>query len=188
MRFLLEKALNLLMTLAPLVSLGCLLTFFMLPNTSPLPCSNLFSLYLGEGEGILDQYEADLSHYKTQVYIEREGSLEREQAQKELDDEILHRKRVECTFVEIGKSYFGDHEGHKKLMEVRRPLVDDWNCFKDLANTYQTHCGQISTYHFKYTMAFANICNDNSFFEPSQFADIAARVCGKCNSSQIVHF
>ncbi|XP_057524188.1 vacuolar-processing enzyme-like [Amaranthus tricolor] len=128
----------------------------------------------------VEQHEADILYLKNKVLRAPEGSLKRKEAQKELDAALSHRENVDCTFEEIGKSLFGDENGITMIKKVRpngNPIVDDWDCFKTMAATYKTHCGQLSTYGKKHMRAFANMCNAG--IQPSQLAKVASQLCGK---------
>ena len=73
-----------------------------------------------------------------QVRRAPEGSTNREEAQRELDNALAHRKLVDESVAAIGKHLFGAKEGPSVLKSVRpagKPLVDDWDCLKSLVST-----------------------------------------------------
>lgn len=127
----------------------------------------------------VEQHEADILYLRRKVSRAPEGSIKRKEAQKELDDALSHREHVDCTFEEIGKTLFGEEQGNEMIKTVRstgQSIVDDWDCFKTLVETYKTHCGALSTYGKKHMRAFANMCN--SGVQQAQLAKVASQVCG----------
>ncbi|KMT17972.1 hypothetical protein BVRB_2g033180 [Beta vulgaris subsp. vulgaris] len=127
----------------------------------------------------VEQHEADILYLRRKVLRAPEGSVKRKQYEKELEDAISHREQVDCTFEEIGKAVFGDDNGIQMIKTVRsagQPVVDDWDCFKTLVDTYKTHCGPLSTYGKKHMRAFANMCNAG--VQQAQLAKVASQLCG----------
>jgi len=62
-----------------------------------------------------------------------EGSNERYEAQKELDEVISHRKHVDQSIAAIREAMFGEEKAPSMLNLVRaagQALVDDWDCLK----------------------------------------------------------
>ncbi|KAI4355930.1 hypothetical protein L6164_004654 [Bauhinia variegata] len=87
-----------------------------------------------------------------------DGSIEKVTAQKELADEISQRENLDSY---MGELLFGKNKS-AMLANVRpagQPLVDDWDCFKTLMKTYQSHCGSLSRYGMRYSRAIAKMCN-----------------------------
>lgn len=128
----------------------------------------------------VEQHEADILYLRTKVSRLPEGSIKRKEAQKELDAALSHRKNVDCTFEEIGKTLFGEEKGYEIIKTARptgQPIVDNWDCFKTMVETYKTHCGALSTYGKKHMRAFATMCNAG--IQQSQLARVASQVCGK---------
>lgn len=71
------------------------------------------------------------------------GSMERKEAQKKLEATLTHRDQIDSTFQMIGKALFGDDKGHEMIKTVRsagKPIVDDWDCFKNLVYLYTGLC------------------------------------------------
>ncbi|CAO2823711.1 unnamed protein product [Amaranthus hypochondriacus] len=126
----------------------------------------------------VDQHEADIIYLKQKVLRAPKGSMEREEAQKKLEATLTHRAHIDSTFQMMGKALFGDQKGHDMIKTVRsagKPIVDDWDCFKNLVGTYKTHCGQLSTYGKKHMRAFANMCNAG--VQQAQLAKVLSQVC-----------
>ncbi|CAJ1785667.1 unnamed protein product [Sphenostylis stenocarpa] len=110
----------------------------------------------------ISQRDAHLLHLKLELQEAPDGSDEKMKAQKKLDGEISHRESVDKGFHLIGDLLFGEENSSTMMLHVRppgQPLVDDWDCFKTLINTYESVCGTLSSYGRKYTRAFANMCN-----------------------------
>jgi len=88
---------------------------------------------------------------------------------------------------QIGKSIFGDEEGHAALSAVRPPgmrVVDDWVCLKTLVRTFELHCGSLMDYGMRHMRAFANICNAG--VKASVFAEVSSSVCAASEMAQAV--
>lgn len=126
----------------------------------------------------VDQRDADLIYFKGKVRRAPEGSNERSEAQKELDQVISQRKHVDQSIAAIGEALFGEEKGLSMLNLVRpagQALVDDWDCLKAMVKTYEECCGSLKTYGKKYMRAFANICNAGVPIH--RLAEIATQVC-----------
>ncbi|KAJ6690771.1 hypothetical protein OIU85_006962 [Salix viminalis] len=100
-----------------------------------------------------DQREATLLHF-----------LHKVEAHRELVGIHSHIRHVDRSINHIAAALFGDHENDANAMInfVRpsgQPLVDDWDCFKELVRAYEKQCGGLSWYGKKYTRAIANMCN-----------------------------
>lgn len=66
-----------------------------------------------------------------------EGSTRKTEAQKQVLEAMSHRLHVDNSVKLVGKLLFGISEGPQVLNKVRpsgEPLVDDWNCLKNLVN------------------------------------------------------
>lgn len=157
----------------------------------PKACMDLMSLYLGSNYDhkhhnkpissytSVDQCEATMLYLESSVEAAPKGSVERKQAQQNLDDEISHRSHTECAIKEIGKALFGEENYYEMIMTIRSPVVDDWNCYKTMPIAYMKHCGKFYTYGLKFMSAFASMCNAG--FQPHQVAEVASQVCNnKC--------
>uniref|UniRef100_A0A2P2NZD1 Uncharacterized protein MANES_06G178900 n=1 Tax=Rhizophora mucronata TaxID=61149 RepID=A0A2P2NZD1_RHIMU len=126
---------------------------------------------------LFNQRDASLLHYWHKVNQAAEGTQEKIDAQKELQDEIDHRQHVDSSINQIASLLFGNEKGSEMLQLVRpsgQPLVDDWDCLKMFVNEYQTHCGPLSTYGKKYTRAMANMCNAGVTIEQMVMASTQA--------------
>lgn len=176
------------------------LSSFVFDNLSKA-CTGFLSLYLGidfthklhnKGEinkpissySNVAQCEATLLFLKYQVEVAPVGSLERKQAQQELDDEMSHRYHTDCAIKEIGKALFGEENYYEMIMTTHSPIVNDWDCYKTMPDAYVKHCGVFNTYGFmKYMQAFANMCNAG--LRRDQVAEVASQVCNhKCITSK----
>ncbi|KAG2306345.1 hypothetical protein Bca52824_026093 [Brassica carinata] len=100
-------------------------------------------------------------------------SPERQEAQKKLFEEMNHRKQIDKNIVEILRLSLKQTNVLNLLTSTRttgQPLVDDWDCFKTLVNSFKNHCGATMDYGLKYTGAcqylqYGSGCesNDNNF-------------------------
>ncbi|KAL2320214.1 hypothetical protein Fmac_029183 [Flemingia macrophylla] len=111
---------------------------------------------------LVTQRDAHLLHLRLQLQKVPDGSMEKLKAHKELDDEIAQREHVDNVFHLIGNLLFGKDNSSTVMFHIRSPglpLVDDWDCFKNLIKTYERRCGKLSIYGRKYARAIANMCN-----------------------------
>ncbi|KAM7254155.1 hypothetical protein ACFE04_031837 [Oxalis oulophora] len=107
-------------------------------------------------------YDAIIPYLQAKYDKAPAGSKEKLKVQKELTDEINQRKNTDNNMKRITTSLLGNQKGIIALKTVRspgQPLVDDWDCLKDMVKTYEKQCGVLSTYGKKYTRSFANMCN-----------------------------
>lgn len=66
-----------------------------------------------------------------------EGSARKTEAQKQVLEAMSHRLHVDNSVILVGKLLFGISEGPEVLNKVRsagQPLVDDWNCLKNMVH------------------------------------------------------
>ncbi|KAK9683855.1 hypothetical protein RND81_10G169400 [Saponaria officinalis] len=127
---------------------------------------------------VIEQRDADLFYLRRKVERAEDGSEERINAQKQLDEEISRRKKVDQSVASIGRILFGEVNSLVLQSAVRpagQPLVDDWDCFKSLVKTYEEHCGPLRNYGRKYLRNFANMCNAGS--HQGHVARAASQVC-----------
>ncbi|GMN35952.1 hypothetical protein TIFTF001_005649 [Ficus carica] len=107
-----------------------------------------------------------------------EGSPRKIKAQKEFVEAMSHRMHLDDSVKLVGKLLFGIEKAPEVLNAIRPtglPLVDDWDCLKNLVRTFETHCGSLSQYGMKYMRSFANICNAGIGKE--QMAEASAQAC-----------
>lgn len=68
-----------------------------------------------------------------------DGSSEKIEAQKQLQNEILSRQQVDQNIHQIIALVFGEENVSKMIESIRpagQPLVDDWDCLKMLVSFY----------------------------------------------------
>ncbi|CAN6925374.1 unnamed protein product, partial [Brassica oleracea var. botrytis] len=80
-------------------------------------------------------------------------SRRRQEAQKNLLEEINHRKQIDQNIIEILRLSL------KQPITTGQPVVDDWDCYKTLVKSFKNQCGAKMEYDMKYAGALANICN-----------------------------
>ncbi|KAK9232789.1 hypothetical protein WN943_023037 [Citrus x changshan-huyou] len=96
--------------------------------------------------GAVSQRDAQLHYLWHRFNRSADGSSEKIEAQKQLQNEILSRQQVDQNIHQIIAQVFGEENVSKMTESIRpagQPLVDDWDCLKML----------------KYTRAMANMCN-----------------------------
>ncbi|CAN6925378.1 unnamed protein product [Brassica oleracea var. botrytis] len=89
-------------------------------------------------------------------------SRRRQEAQKNLLEEINHRKQIDQNIIEILRLSLKQTDVLDLLTSTRttgKPVVDDWDCYKTLVKSFKNQCGAKMEYDMKYAGAFANICN-----------------------------
>ncbi|CAN6919299.1 unnamed protein product, partial [Brassica oleracea] len=94
-------------------------------------------------------------------------SRRRQEAQKNLLEEINHRKQIDQNIIEILRLSLKQTDVLDLLTSTRttgQPVVDDWDCYKTLVTTpyqlfFKNQCGAKMEYDMKYAGALANICN-----------------------------
>lgn len=103
-----------------------------------------------------------LLYLKSKIQRSPMESPERQALEKKLFEEMNHRRQIDQNIVEILKLSLKQTNVSNLLISTRttgQPLVDDWDCFKTLVNSFKNHCGATMDYGLKYTGALANICN-----------------------------
>ncbi|CAN6990882.1 unnamed protein product, partial [Brassica rapa subsp. trilocularis] len=86
----------------------------------------------------------------------------RQEAQKNLLEEINHRKQIDQNIIEILRLSLKKTDVLDLLTSTRttgQPVVDDWDCYKTLVKSFKNQCGAKMAYDMKYAGALANICN-----------------------------
>ncbi|CAN6925342.1 unnamed protein product, partial [Brassica oleracea] len=89
-------------------------------------------------------------------------SRRRQEAQKNLLEEINHRKQIDQNIIEILRLSLKQTDVLDLLTSTRttgQPVVDDWDCYKTLVKSFKNQCGAKMEYDMKYAGALANICN-----------------------------
>ncbi|KAI4311338.1 hypothetical protein MLD38_036243 [Melastoma candidum] len=126
----------------------------------------------------VSQRDADLIYYQHKLKNAPAGSVQSIEAQKRLNAEIARRQKEDSNINLIVKLLLGDAKSSSAFNAVRpagQALVNDWDCFKSLVNTYQQRCGRLSTYGKKYTGVMANLCNAG--LKKEQFDKAALQAC-----------
>ncbi|CAH8274537.1 unnamed protein product [Arabidopsis lyrata] len=127
---------------------------------------------------VTNQRDADLVHFWEKYRKAPEGSARKTEAQKQVLEAMSHRLHVDNSVILVGKILFGISEGPEVLNKVRsagQPLVDDWNCLKNLVRAFERHCGSLSQYGIKHMRSFANICNAG--IRTEQMEEAASQAC-----------
>ncbi|GAB2217733.1 hypothetical protein Drorol1_Dr00000941 [Drosera rotundifolia] len=124
------------------------------------------------------QRDAELLYLKKKWRRAPNSSHEKEEARKKLEEVISHRYHIDNSMKAIGELLFGAENGAKMLNFVRPagyPLVDDWECLRNMVGIYRTRCGSLATYGLKHMRGFANICNAGIHQE--QMVKVSAQAC-----------
>ncbi|XP_010437829.1 PREDICTED: vacuolar-processing enzyme gamma-isozyme [Camelina sativa] len=127
---------------------------------------------------VTNQRDADLVHFWEKYRKAPEGSARKTEAHKQLLEVMSHRLHVDNSVMLVGKILFGISDGPIVLNKVRsagKPLVDDWNCLKNMVRAFERHCGSLSQYGMKHMRSFANICNAGIQME--QMEEAASQAC-----------
>ena len=91
----------------------------------------------------------DSRDVKLMYLVNRHSKLLSAESQSELNEEIISRKRYDDTFSQI------------KTLVGQLPLAEttDFECYKDMIDTYETVCGRTTDYGLKYFRVFFDVCN-----------------------------
>ncbi|WJX87123.1 legumain [Trifolium repens] len=120
--------------------------------------------------------EAKLLYLKHQLKIAPNGTKDHLKAQKDLDDEIAHRKRDDRNVMLMWKHLFGKETSSDiMLASIHHRAVDETNCLKMLTKTYKHFCGTFSIYGLKYVRAFAHMCSAG--FSKEQMIEAVSYAC-----------
>ncbi|KAI7749641.1 hypothetical protein M8C21_016624 [Ambrosia artemisiifolia] len=161
--------------------------------------SESISLYQGHGAstvadnalisdapmGVINQRDADLVFFQRKYEKMIEGSQEKADMLKQINDIKNHRAHLDSSVAAIGAQLFGSDNSFMILNSLRaqgKPIVDDWGCLKSMVRVYETHCGALTEYGMKHMRAFANICNNK--VTEAAMASASADVCGKHDVGQ----
>ncbi|KAJ6428594.1 hypothetical protein OIU84_020303 [Salix udensis] len=112
-----------------------------------------------------DQREATLLHFLHKYQRAPDGSAKKAEAHRDLVGIHSHMRHVDRSINHIAAALFGDHDQNDANAMINfarpsgQPLVDDWDCFKELVRAYEKQCGGLSWYGKKYTRVIANMCN-----------------------------
>ncbi|CAN6925352.1 unnamed protein product, partial [Brassica oleracea] len=90
------------------------------------------------------------------------GSPQRHEAEKNLLEEINHRKQIDQDIIEILRLSLKQTDVLDLFTSTRttgQPVVVDWDCYKTLVTSFKNQCGAKMEYDMKYAGALANICN-----------------------------
>ncbi|KAJ7570670.1 hypothetical protein O6H91_01G130800 [Diphasiastrum complanatum] len=125
--------------------------------------------YLGNGhtgfssgqQGI-NQRDADLVYFWQKYNKAKDGSEQKMHALNEIIDILRRRMYLDKSVELLSKLLFGSDAGLAIAKAVRpagKPLVDDWNCLKDMVSKFEASCGPLAQYGMKHMRTFANFCN-----------------------------
>eukprot|EP00244_Chara_vulgaris_P008263 TRINITY_DN319_c0_g1_i4.p1 TRINITY_DN319_c0_g1~~TRINITY_DN319_c0_g1_i4.p1 ORF type:complete len:552 (+),score=109.54 TRINITY_DN319_c0_g1_i4:462-2117(+) len=124
------------------------------------------------------QRDADLVHFWTKYKNAPEGSERKRKALDQLSQVTSHRSHVDRSVGLIGSLIFGAQNAENMLFARRPPglpIVDDWDCLRTAARTFESFCGPLRQYGLKHMRAFANICNAHVSMKTLE--DVASLAC-----------
>ena len=118
----------------------------------------------------VEQYEADIVSMRAVHEATPEGPA-KEAARAELEAELAHRERVDSAIDRVVTATLNYSNLLPSLVESEaeavfnaarpagQPLVDGWDCHKDLIQKFEGSCSPLGQYGMKHGRAFANVCN-----------------------------
>ncbi|CAN6925371.1 unnamed protein product [Brassica oleracea] len=109
----------------------------------------------------VDARDIPLLYLETKIQNAPVGSPQRQEAQKNLLEEINHRKQIDQNIIQILRLSLKQTDVLDLLTSTRttgQPVVDDWDCYKTLVKSFKNQCGAKMEYDMKYAGALANIC------------------------------
>ncbi|CAK9312472.1 unnamed protein product [Citrullus colocynthis] len=127
---------------------------------------------------VTNQRDADLVHFWEKFRKAPEGSHGKIVAQKKFVEAMSHRVHIDNSVKLIGKLLFGIEKGPEVLDAIRpagQPLVDDWDCLKNMVRSFEARCGSLSQYGMKHMRSFANLCNAG--ISKEKMAEASAQAC-----------
>lgn len=136
-------------------------------------------------EAVVNQRDADILFLWKRYELLHEKSEEKQEVLREITGTVRHRKHLDNSINFIGKLLFGAEKGPSTLEAVRppgQPLVDDWDCLKQMVRIFESHCGSLTQYGMRHMRAFANICNSGTPGASMKRASMGA--CGGYNSAR----
>ncbi|GAQ89237.1 vacuolar-processing enzyme precursor [Klebsormidium nitens] len=123
------------------------------------PANDKASRLVGAAQGSVLQRDADLLHLWHKYSNAPAGSQRKADALEEFSRQTSTRAHVDKSVTAIGMILFGNQDEHTAVRPAGYPLVDDWDCLKDLVRTYESRCGLLTEYGMKHMRSFANMCN-----------------------------
>ncbi|AQK73110.1 Vacuolar processing enzyme 1 [Zea mays] len=120
-------------------------------------------------EAVVNQRDADILFLWKRYELLHEKSEEKQEVLREITGTVRHRKHLDNSINFIGKLLFGAEKGPSTLEAVRppgQPLVDDWDCLKQMVRIFESHCGSLTQYGMRHMRAFANICYNSARWSP----------------------
>eukprot|EP01025_Chloroclados_australasicus_P051902 TRINITY_DN6044_c1_g1_i3.p3 TRINITY_DN6044_c1_g1~~TRINITY_DN6044_c1_g1_i3.p3 ORF type:complete len:332 (+),score=55.60 TRINITY_DN6044_c1_g1_i3:532-1527(+) len=63
------------------------------------------------------------------------------------------------------------------------PIVDDWDCYREMIQTWQSKCGNLDNYELQYGYAWANLCNAG--VAPAEYGKVLVSICTQQQEQQI---
>ncbi|KAM0058405.1 putative legumain protein [Helianthus debilis subsp. tardiflorus] len=139
----------------------------------------------GAPMGVVNQRDADLVFFQRKYDKMIDGSQEKADMLKQINDIKNHRAHLDSSVDAIGAQLFGSGTGFMILNSLRaqgKPIVDDWGCLKSMVRVFETHCGALTEYGMKHMRAFANICNNK--VTEAAMAAASADVCDEHDVGQ----
>ncbi|XP_074291747.1 vacuolar-processing enzyme delta-isozyme-like [Silene latifolia] len=161
---------------------GSMLSVFQGPEGKSLPRKKETSARATTEYETMSQDEVEVWYLKGMVRRAKLGSVEREEAQKQLDDVIAHRKHVDQSVVAIVRAIVDGQSNDTNATTCSQVLKGntkaytwDWKCFKGMIASYQAQCGTLRLYGKKYNQVFAKLCDIG--ISPKQLGVAARQIC-----------
>lgn len=129
----------------------------------------------------ISQRDADMIHLWTKYSNAAEGSTRKLEAGIKLMDTIAHRLHLDTSVLTMGELLFGVESSFvlDNVVPSGHPVVDDWDCMKQVVRKFESRCGPLTQYGMKHMRAFANICNAGAEIEKVSHA--AEEACRRSN-------
>ncbi|KAJ3680304.1 hypothetical protein LUZ60_016582 [Juncus effusus] len=122
---------------------------------------------------VVNQRDADLL-FLWKRYEQLEGNpQEKSKVFKEITETMVHRVHLDTSIKFISKFIFGTNES-PPARKAGQPLVNDWDCFKEMVKIFELQCGSLTQYGMKHMRTFADVCNSNISKDIMKEASISA--------------
>ncbi|XP_026383880.1 vacuolar-processing enzyme-like isoform X1 [Papaver somniferum] len=132
-----------------------------------------------DSHNYINRIDIGLAYFQQQYQNDSLGTKLRAEAWRTYQNGLLQRIYIEASMDLIGEFLFGTTEKATTAVEAVRPagqpIVDDWNCYQTMVETYEKICGPFSPYGLEDLRALATICNAG--VKPEDLAKAAEYAC-----------
>jgi len=134
------------------------------------------NLYLSNSAAASGLPSRDVKLYFLRNQVARAATeAQRSIAAAALQAEVAFREAIDGRMQTIVERLIGAGHSASELAEVRSPVTDKWQCYKDAIATFENSCMPLREYGMRHGRTLANICNVG--IDLREFAKLCAVVC-----------